>query len=194
MIKDKSQSIATAIQYLSKKGISIKAPKRVIISYSTKVDLSGFTLVSEWKRGQLYAKGKTGVIVGLGIGGPILNIAMDELYALGTKEITILGFAGGLNQKLKSGDVVTSDKNKIYSTDDPYGEETKSWFKRMQKNEYDAVDMETKALIKKGGSLGIKTKSYLVIMDRLTPTGWDDSYNPEKVSSSYLKLFNKLVK
>ncbi len=194
MIKDKSQQLVTASQYLKKKGINFTSPKKVIISYSSKVDLTEFELVNEWKRGQLYKKGNKGVLVNLGIGSSILNICLEELKALGAKEFIVIGFAGALNQKLKSGDIVTSDKHKIYSTDDPYGEETKSWFKRMQKNKYDAVDMETASLLRKGSQLGIKTKSYLIIMDRLTLNGWDDSYNPEKVSNSYKKLFTKLTK
>ena len=64
----------------------------------------------------------------------------------------------------------------------------------MQHNRYDAVDMETKSLLLKGAQLGVKTKSYLIIMDRLTLAGWDDSYNPKKVNESYLKLFKKLTK
>lgn len=194
MIRNKSQQLVTASQYLKKKGIDFKAPKKILISYSSKIDLSNFNLENQWKRGQLYLNGDQGILINLGIGSNILNISLEELHALGTKEFIILGFAGALNQKLKSGDIITSDKHKIYSTDDPYSEETKSWFNRMQKNKYDAVDMETKALMLKGAQLGIKTKSYLIIMDRLTLNGWDDSYNSEKVRGSYQKLFHKLTR
>ncbi len=194
MSKDKSQQLVTAAQYLKKKGVTFRAPKKIIISYSNKVDLSAFTLINEWKRGQLYVKGNIGIIANLGIGSAMLNIAMEELSALGAKEFIIIGFAGDLNPKLKSGDIVNSDKHKIYSTNDPYGEETVSWFKKMQRNKYDAVDMETEYLIKKAKQLGLKAKSYLVIMDILTLDGWDDSYNPEKVQESFLGLLKKTVK
>lgn len=194
MNKPKSQNIVTAEQYLKDKKINFISPEKIIISYYSQIDLSKFTLVKEWNRGQLYIYKKIGVVINLGIGNSILNLLTEELCVLGAKEFIIIGYAGALNPKLKSGQLINSKKSKIYSTNDPYEEENKKWFIKMTKEKYDAVDMETKYLEKKAEKLKCKTQSYLIITDKLTINGWERKIDSEKIKQKFVDTFNKIIR
>ena len=53
-----------------------------------------------------YLDGKRILVTSTGIGGPSAAIAMEELAALGVKTFIRVGTCGGINMKVKSGDVV----------------------------------------------------------------------------------------
>ena len=64
---------------------------------------------------KLYSVGgtgnKVGILAGFGVGAPSTVMHMEELIAWGAKRFVILGMAGGLNEKLRPGDVVVCTKS-----------------------------------------------------------------------------------
>jgi purine-nucleoside phosphorylase len=193
-----SQQIINPIEYLKSQKISFTSPKKIIICYlsnpiKSMLDELGFVKNPLWKRGILYEKNNIGIVVELGIGHPILFLAMHELQVLGAREFILLGLAGAINPNLKSGDIIDSKSNNIYSTDDPYKEETLIWLKKQKENNIDAVDMETTFFLEKSKELLCLSNSYLIIMDRLSETGWEANYNKELVLQNYKKTLRMLI-
>jgi uridine phosphorylase len=64
---------------------------------------------------KLYSVGgtgdKVGILAGFGVGAPTTVMYMEELIAWRDRRFVILGLAGGINQKLKPGDVVVCTKS-----------------------------------------------------------------------------------
>ena len=64
---------------------------------------------------KLYSVGgtddKVGILAGFGVGAPSTVMHMEELIAWGARRFVILGMAGGLNGKLRPGDIVVCNKS-----------------------------------------------------------------------------------
>ncbi|HEY8526502.1 MAG TPA: nucleoside phosphorylase [Acidimicrobiales bacterium] len=54
--------------------------------------------------------GRVGVVGGFGIGAPVVAVVVEELIALGAREIVSVGVAGSLRPELLVGDVVVADE------------------------------------------------------------------------------------
>lgn len=193
-----SQHIVTAKKYLETHNIHFHAPEKIYISYlssATEDILKEFGFIKNplWKRGDLYEKGNKGIVINMGIGHPNLYLIMHELHALGTKYFVLIGLGGGLQNNLSSGDILNSEDHGIYSTDDPYREETQSWLEERKQENIAIVDMETNFFLKKASQLSCTAKSYLIVMDILSETGWQSTYNKERIAKNYQQLLRDLI-
>ncbi|EQD62258.1 uridine phosphorylase, partial [mine drainage metagenome] len=50
------------------------------------------------------------LVVKLAIGAPLTAVVAEELFAIGVKEIVIMGISGAINRKLQFGDIVICNK------------------------------------------------------------------------------------
>lgn len=197
MDRSKKQLIVTPEQHLAKKGITFIAPPTILYCYSKKCALQfvkqhNLQHTPQWHRGELYSNETTGIIYDIAPGSAFINLATEELYTLGARSFYIIGFAGSLTGELTIGDTINSDEHTIYSTDDPYRDETIVWLETMKKQNVAAVDMETQALLSKEKVLDINTKSYLVITDQLTEHGWKNLSDPKIITDAYMKLLDSV--
>jgi uridine phosphorylase len=108
-----NKQLVSAKQYLTNKGITFTAPKRVIIGYAYSLGLvivkeGKFQKNTKWKRGELYTNkdNTTGIILNIGLGSPVLAMCLHELKILGVKEVIMLGIAGSISDQHIQGDII----------------------------------------------------------------------------------------
>jgi len=98
-------------------------PPSIVLCYSTRLidqirnihEISVVQGIFDNVATKLYTVGGTrdtvGILAEFGVGAPATVMHMEELIAWGAKRFVILGMAGGLNEKLKPGDIVVCTKS-----------------------------------------------------------------------------------
>jgi len=112
------------LKWAKKFGIAPRVmPSSIILCYSKRLidqiqnihQVSVISGIFENLGTKLYSVGGTGDKVGIlaefGVGAPTTVMHMEELIAWGARRFVVLGMAGGINQKLKPGDVVVCTKS-----------------------------------------------------------------------------------
>ena len=55
-------------------------------------------------------KGQIGIIGNFGVGAPVVGVLVEDLVAFGVKQFVAIGLAGGLQEGLKTGDLVVAQR------------------------------------------------------------------------------------
>ncbi len=108
------------LAYRRKTGALQEFPPPETVIFAVQKSLAVYAQRKYWMRkikgflGEFYLlkkfSGKIALSTGFGIGSPVIAGLTDEFAALGVKQFVLIGMAGGLQEKLSTGDLVLSTR------------------------------------------------------------------------------------
>ena len=108
--------VISAKKYVQETACGLTLPTKAVICPFTMLAKT-VTAQGKWKKhfvsADIYCaeKGDFCFVTGLGCGGPAVALVVEQLIALGVKEIIFVGLAGSLQEEVLPGDIVVCDES-----------------------------------------------------------------------------------